>query len=108
LASFAAALADPVPFVFRCEVTLPVPKLLCKHGKELCFLAGGFSPKTTSEEELKKMKKTIVRIILVTLLGIAGATPVLADTTPVPGWWKRLSIKALPACAGKVDGGPSL
>jgi hypothetical protein len=50
-------------------------------------LAGDFSPKTTSEEELKEMKKTIVRIILVTLLLVAGAAPVMADTMPVPVCW---------------------
>lgn len=34
------------------------------------------------------MKKTIVRIILVTFLLLAsGATPVLADGTPVPVCW---------------------
>ena len=34
------------------------------------------------------MKKTFVRIILVTFLLLAsGAAPVLADTTPVPGCW---------------------
>ncbi|HEY2499750.1 MAG TPA: hypothetical protein VGK24_22035 [Candidatus Angelobacter sp.] len=34
------------------------------------------------------MKKTIVRIILVTFLLLAsGAAPVLADTTPVPVCW---------------------
>jgi hypothetical protein len=34
------------------------------------------------------MKKTIVRVILVTfLLLTSGAMPVLADTTPVPGCW---------------------
>jgi hypothetical protein len=33
------------------------------------------------------MKKTIVRIILVTLLGLASAMPVLADGTPVPVCW---------------------
>jgi hypothetical protein len=34
------------------------------------------------------MKKTIVRIILVTFLLLAsGAMPVLADSTPVPVCW---------------------
>jgi hypothetical protein len=35
------------------------------------------------------MKQTIVRIILVTLLGLAGAMPVLADGTPVPLCYPR-------------------
>ena len=33
------------------------------------------------------MKKTLVRIILVTLLLLAGAAPVLVDGTPVPVCW---------------------
>lgn len=33
------------------------------------------------------MKNTIVRVILVMLLLVAGAMPVLADTTPVPVCW---------------------
>lgn len=33
------------------------------------------------------MKKTIVRIILVTLLLVASAMPLLADGTPVPVCW---------------------
>jgi hypothetical protein len=35
------------------------------------------------------MKKTIVRIILVTILLVAGAMPVLADGTPVPLCYPR-------------------
>ena len=38
------------------------------------------------------MKKTIVRIILVTLLGLAGATPVLADGGGEPA---RFAIRGL-------------
>lgn len=42
------------------------------------------------EEEIIKMKKTIVRIILVTfLLLTSGAVPVLADGTPVPLCYPR-------------------
>ncbi|HET9365395.1 MAG TPA: hypothetical protein VFP71_10355 [Candidatus Angelobacter sp.] len=33
------------------------------------------------------MKKTIVRIILVTFLLLAAGAPVLADGTPVPVCW---------------------
>jgi hypothetical protein len=42
------------------------------------------------------MKKTIVRIILVTLLGLAGAAPVMADggSGPVPLCYPR-------PCSGK-------
>jgi hypothetical protein len=33
------------------------------------------------------MKKTLVRIIVLTLLLVAGTVPVLADGTPVPVCW---------------------
>jgi hypothetical protein len=52
------------------------------------LLRGELSPTPLLEEELKKMKKTFVRIILVTfLLLTSGAAPLLADGTPVPGCW---------------------
>lgn len=38
------------------------------------------------------MKKTIVRIILAALLLVAGATPVLADGTPMPVCWPHPCI----------------
>ncbi len=35
------------------------------------------------------MKKTIVRIILMTLFLAAGSAPILADTTPMPVCYPR-------------------
>jgi hypothetical protein len=35
------------------------------------------------------MKKTLVRIILMTLLLVAGTAPVLADSTPLPVCYPR-------------------
>jgi hypothetical protein len=41
------------------------------------------------------MKKTIVRIILVTFfLLTSGAAPILADTTPVPTCWPGMPCAA--------------
>jgi hypothetical protein len=64
-----------------------LPKLPRNHAKELFSLRGISPQKPLLKRSFKKMKKTIVRIILVTLLGLAGATPVLADTSPVPVCW---------------------
>jgi hypothetical protein len=55
------------------------------------LLRGELSPTPLLEEELKRMKKTIVRIILVAfLLLTSGAAPLLADGgEPVPLCYPR-------------------
>jgi hypothetical protein len=71
----------------RKEISGTPAKLPHHKGNELCF-EGEIAPKPLLEEELMKMKKTIVRMILVTfLLLTSGVTPVLADSTPVPVCW---------------------